>query len=175
MNRAYISLGSNIGNRLLFLQQAVRSLQATNGVKVCQVSSVYETDPVGYVDQATFLNIVVELKTSLNPHELLKKCNEIEADLGRTREIHWGPRTVDLDILLYNEENVKTENLIIPHPRMTERGFVLIPLTEINSDLREPGTNRSFVELADTQKEGIHLWRTFDGVDEFTHYTDRET
>ncbi|TQR06581.1 2-amino-4-hydroxy-6-hydroxymethyldihydropteridine diphosphokinase [Psychrobacillus soli] len=170
MNRAYISLGSNIGSRLLFLQQAVRSLQDVKGIKVCQVSSVYETDPVGYVDQAAFLNIVVGLETSLTPHELLKKCNEIEAILGRTREIHWGPRTVDLDILLYNEENVKTEKLIIPHPRMTERGFVLIPLVEINPDLRDPRTNRSFIELADAQTEGVHLWRTFDGVDAFMNF-----
>lgn len=170
MNRAYISLGSNIGNRLLFLQQAVQSLQDAKDVKVCRVSSVYETDPVGYVDQDAFLNIVVELETSFPPHELLKKCNEIEAELGRTREIHWGPRTVDLDILLYNEEDMKTENLIIPHPRMTERGFVLIPLVEINPDLRDPRTNRSFIEFADAQKEGVHLWRTFDGVDAFMRF-----
>lgn len=167
MNKAYISLGSNIGDRLHYLQQAVRSLQNVKGIKVCQVSSVYETDPVGYVDQDAFLNIVVELEISLTPHELLKKCNEIEAELGRTREIHWGPRTVDLDILLYNEENVKTENLIIPHPRMTERGFVLIPLVEINADVRDPRTNRSFMEFANVQKEGVHVWRTFEGVDAF--------
>ena len=167
MNRAYISLGSNIGDRLHYLQQAVRLLQYVKGIKVCQVSSVYETDPVGYVDQDAFLNIVVELETSLTPHELLKKCNEIEAELGRTREIHWGPRTVDLDILLYNEENVKSENLIIPHPRMTERGFVLIPLVEINANVRDPRTNSSFMEFADAQKEGVRVWRTFDGVDAF--------
>ena len=143
MNIAYISLGSNIGNRLQYLQQAVRLLQDEKNVKVRQVSSVYETDPVGYVDQDAFLNIVVELETSLTPHELLKKCNEIEAELGRTREIHWGPRTVDLDILLYNEENMKTENLIIPHPRMTERGFVLIPLVEIKPRFKRTW-NKSF-------------------------------
>ncbi|MFJ8066737.1 2-amino-4-hydroxy-6-hydroxymethyldihydropteridine diphosphokinase [Psychrobacillus sp. NPDC096426] len=170
MNRVYLSLGSNIGDRLLFLQQAVRSLQGVKGVKVSQVSSVYETDPVGYVDQDAFLNIVVELETSMTPLELLKKCNEIEAELGRTREIHWGPRTVDLDILLYNEEVVETENLIIPHPRMSERGFVLIPLVEINSDLREPRTNRSFIELAHTLKEGVHLWRPSNGVDAFMRF-----
>ncbi|SES43320.1 2-amino-4-hydroxy-6-hydroxymethyldihydropteridinediphosphokinase [Psychrobacillus sp. OK032] len=173
MNRAYISLGSNIGNRLHFLQQAVFLLQGAKDVKVRQVSSVYETDPVGYVDQDAFLNIVVELETSLTPHELLQTCNEIEAELGRTREIHWGPRTVDLDILLYNEESMKTENLIIPHPRMTERGFVLIPLVEINPDLREPITNRSIMEFAHALKEGVHLWQTFNGVDAFIHFTDR--
>jgi len=173
MNRAYISLGSNIGNRLHYLQRAVNLLQDSKGVEVHQVSSIYETDPVGYIEQDAFLNIVVELETSLTPHELLKKCNEIEAELGRTREIHWGPRTVDLDILLYNEENLKTENLIIPHPRMTERGFVLIPLVEINPDLIEPRTNRSFMEFAHPLKEGVHLRQTFDGVDAFIHYTDR--
>jgi 2-amino-4-hydroxy-6-hydroxymethyldihydropteridine diphosphokinase len=170
MNIAYISLGSNIGNRFRYLQQAVQLLNETKGINVNQVSSVYETDPVGYIDQAAFLNIVVELETLLTPHELLKICNEIEEELGRTREIHWGPRTVDLDILLYNEENMKTENLTIPHPRMTERGFVLIPLVELNSDLVEPLTKHSLLKLAHVQKEGVHIWKTFDGVNAFVHF-----
>ena len=167
MNRAYISLGSNIGDRFHYLQKAVQILTATEDINVNQVSSVYETDPVGYVDQAAFLNMVVELETLLTPHELLKKCNEIETELGRMRNIHWGPRTLDLDILLYNEENMKSEDLIIPHPRMMERGFVLIPLVELNSDLVDPLNKQSLSKLAHTQKEGVHLWRTFDGVDAF--------
>ncbi|WP_144513499.1 2-amino-4-hydroxy-6-hydroxymethyldihydropteridine diphosphokinase [Bacillus sp. FJAT-22090] len=170
MNIAYVSLGSNIGNRLHYLQRAVQLLRESSRIEVEKVSSIYETDPVGYVDQSPFLNMVVELKTSLSPHELLKKCNEIEAELGRTREIHWGPRTVDLDILLYNEEIMKTESLLIPHPRMTERGFVLIPLVEINPVLTEPGSERTFVELANVQREGVHLWRTFRGIDAFVHF-----
>ena len=170
MNIAYVSLGSNIGDRLYYLQQAVRLLGETESVEVVKMSSIYETDPVGYKDQAAFLNIVVELRTTLLPQELLKKCNEIEAELGRTREVHWGPRTVDLDILLYNEENVKTDNLIIPHPRMTERGFVLIPLVELNAALVDPQSQQSLLNLAHVQKEGVRLWKTFDGVDAFVHF-----
>lgn len=170
MNIAYLSLGSNIGNRLDYLRKSVQLLQKTGSIRVNKVSSIYETDPVGYVDQAAFLNIVVEIQTQLTPHELLKKCNEIEEELGRTREVRWGPRTVDLDILLYNEENVKTENLIIPHPRMTERGFVLVPLVELNPDLVEPLTKHSLLKLALLQKEGVNLWKTFDGVDAFVHF-----
>ena len=170
MNTAYISLGSNIGNRLEYLQQAVRLLQQLESVDVRQVSSVYETDPVGYEDQAAFLNMVVQIDTTWSPHEVLRKCNEIEAQLGRTREIHWGPRTVDLDILLYNEENMKTEDLIIPHPRMMERGFVLIPLVELQGDLVDPQSKQLISEVAQVQKEGVHLWKTFDGVDAFVHF-----
>lgn len=170
MNTVFISLGSNIGNRFGYLQQAVRLLQQVERMNVVNVSSVYETDPVGYEDQAAFLNMVVEIKTSLTPHEILKKCNEIEAQLGRTREIHWGPRTVDLDILLYNEENMKTQDLIIPHPRMMERGFVLIPLVELQVNLVDPQSKQLIADVAHVQKEGVHLWKTFDGVDAFVHF-----
>lgn len=170
MNVAYISLGSNIGNRLEFLQEAVGLLKETQQIDVLKVSSVYETAPVGYVDQAAFLNIVVELKTLFTPHELLVKCNEIEDLLGRKRIVRWGPRTVDLDILLYNEENMKTEDLIIPHPRMAERGFVLVPLMELNPNIIDPRTKQAFSNLVHDQKEGVHLWRKFDGVDAFVHF-----
>lgn len=170
MNVAYISLGSNIGNRLEFLQEAVGLLKETQQIDVLKVSSVYETAPVGYVDQAAFLNIVVELKTLFTPHELLVKCNEIEDLLGRKRIVRWGPRTVDLDILLYNEENMKTEDLIIPHPRMAERGFVLVPLLELNPNIIDPRTKQAFSNLVHDQKEGVHLWRKFDGVDAFVHF-----
>lgn len=170
MNVAYISLGSNIGNRLEFLQEAVGLLKETQQIDVLEVSSVYETAPVGYVDQAAFLNIVVELKTLFTPHELLSKCNEIEDLLGRKRIVRWGPRTVDLDILLYNEENMKTEDLIIPHPRMAERGFVLVPLLELNPNIIDPRTKQAFSNLVHDQKEGVHLWRKFAGVDAFVHF-----
>ena len=170
MNTVFISLGSNIGKRLEYLQQAVRLLQQVERLNVVNVSSVYETDPVGYEDQAAFLNMVVEIETLLTPHEMLKKCNEIEAELGRTREIHWGPRTVDLDILLYNEENMKTQDLIIPHPRMMERGFVLIPLVELQANLVDPQSKQLIADVAHVQKEGVRLWKTFDGVGAFVHF-----
>ena len=170
MNTVFISLGSNIGNRFHYLQQAVLLLQQLEQVNVINVSSVYETDPVGYEEQAAFLNMVVEIETLLSPHEILKHCNEIESKLGRTRDIHWGPRTVDLDILLYNEENMKTEDLIIPHPRMMERGFVLIPLVELRANLVNPQTKQLIADVAYVKKEGVHLWKTFDGVDAFVHF-----
>jgi len=170
MNTVFISLGSNIGNRLQYLQRAVSLLELIGQVNVVKVSSVYETDPVGYEEQAAFLNMVVEVETSLTPHEILKECNKIEAELGRTREIHWGPRTVDLDILLYNEENMKTQDLIIPHPRMMERGFVLIPLVELQANLVDPQSKQLIADVAHVQKEGVHLWKTFDGVGAFVDF-----
>lgn len=170
MNTVFISLGSNIGNRLEYLQRAVGLLQQVEQVNVVNMSSVYETDPVGYGEQAAFLNMVAEIETLLTPHEILKKCNEIEAQLGRTRDIRWGPRTVDLDILLYNEENMKTEDLIIPHPRMMERGFVLIPLVELQANLVDPQSMQLLADVAHVQKEGVHLWKTFDGVGAFVHF-----
>lgn len=170
MNTVFISLGSNIGNRLDYLQRAVHLLQQVDKINVVKLSSIYETDPVGYEEQAAFLNMVVEIETLLTPHEVLKKCNQIEAKLGRTRDIRWGPRTVDLDILLYNEENMKTEDLIIPHPRMMERGFVLIPLVELQANLIDPQSKQLIADAAQVQKEGIHLWKTFDGVDAFVHF-----
>ena len=100
-------------------------------INVKTVSSIYETAPVGYVDQPSFLNIVVYIETSYSALEILKICQSIENELGRVREIRWGPRIIDLDILLFNNENIEVENLIVPHPRMFERAFVLVPLLEI--------------------------------------------
>ena len=131
MNVAYLSIGSNIGDRLHHLTEAVRALHLHEGLMVSSVSSIYETAPVGFTDQADFLNMVVCVETGLAAQELLEICQNIEQELGRVRDIRWGPRTVDLDILLYNNDNIETENLIVPHPRMHERAFVLIPLLEI--------------------------------------------
>lgn len=131
MSTAYVSLGSNQGDRLQLLRSAVTMLRDTASIDVTRISSVYETDPVGYQDQPPFLNIVVEVETSLAPHALLKACQSIERALGRVRTIRWGPRTIDLDILLVGDVGLDEEVLTIPHPRMTERAFVLIPLAEI--------------------------------------------
>ena len=131
MNTAYISIGSNIGDRLHHLQEAIRGLHSHQRIEVTKVSSIYETAPVGYTNQADFLNLAVCVETSLDPYELLASCQDIENGLGRVRQIRWGPRTVDLDILLYNNDNIEAENLLVPHPRMGERAFVLVPLLEI--------------------------------------------
>ncbi|QQZ09515.1 2-amino-4-hydroxy-6-hydroxymethyldihydropteridine diphosphokinase [Heyndrickxia vini] len=159
-NIAYISMGSNIGDREKNLKDACASLK-DNGLELLAESSVYETDPVGYTDQGEFLNIVVKVKTELLPEQLLKKCLEIEKELGRTRDVRWGPRTIDLDILLYNNENVETEHLVIPHPRMHERAFVLVPLIEIDPGAQLPNATIPLRQVLNEipDKEGVRLWK----------------
>lgn len=164
-NLAYLALGSNIEPRFEYLQHAVRLLGNNPGIKVCKASSIYETEPVGYTDQGQFLNMAVKIETGLSPFGLLAACLEIEKKLRRKRKIHWGPRTIDLDILLYNQENMKTENLTIPHPRMHERAFVLVPLTELDNALCDPATKIPYAELLKkcADKEGVRLWKQITG------------
>jgi 2-amino-4-hydroxy-6-hydroxymethyldihydropteridine diphosphokinase len=131
LRRALIGLGSNVGDRLQFLQRAVKQLGETSGVQVRDVSSVYETEPVGPAAQAWFLNAVVAVDTSLNPVTLLQLTQAIERALGRETTYHWGPRTIDLDILLYGNTQVNTATLTIPHAELCQRAFVMIPLLEL--------------------------------------------
>lgn len=138
LRTAYLSLGSNLGNREGNLAEAVRRLADTPGVEVRRVSSVYETAPVGGPPQGDFLNLAVEVVTTLSPRELLATCQRIEADLGRERTVRWGPRTIDLDILLYEGETSADPELTLPHPRLLERQFALVPLAEIAPDLVLP-------------------------------------
>ncbi|CUA80989.1 MULTISPECIES: 2-amino-4-hydroxy-6-hydroxymethyldihydropteridine diphosphokinase [Anoxybacillus] len=164
---SYIALGSNIGDRFEYLRKAVMALRDHTHISVLATSSIYETDPVGYVDQACFLNMVVKVVTSLSPFALLAAAMDIEKQFGRKREVHWGPRTLDLDILLYNHENIETEQLIIPHPRMLERAFVLIPLFEIDESLIIPSVQRplrSYVEQLSDQ--GVRIWKSREAVAE---------
>lgn len=134
-NIAYISLGTNQGNRERFLKSAIKMLENHPQIALSDVSSIYETEPVGFTEQPKFLNMVVKLTTSLSAFELLELTQKIENELGRKRVIHWGPRTIDLDILLYNNDNIKSEQLSVPHPRMFERAFVIIPMLEIDHEL----------------------------------------
>lgn len=134
MAKAFLSIGTNIGERLDNLNSAVSGLAAVEQIKIIKVSSVYETDAVGYEDQAAFLNIVVEIETSFAPVELLDFCLALELKLGRVRLFKWGPRLIDIDILLYEDVKLDTEKLKIPHPYMKERAFVMIPLIEISPD-----------------------------------------
>jgi 2-amino-4-hydroxy-6-hydroxymethyldihydropteridine diphosphokinase len=131
LRRVLIGLGSNVGDRLQFLQRAVKQLGETIGVQVRDVSSVYETEPVGPAAQAWFLNAVVAADTSLNPRTLLQQTQAIERALGRETTYHWGPRTIDLDILLYGDTQVNTATLTIPHAELCQRAFVMIPLLEL--------------------------------------------
>ena len=135
----YLSLGSNIGDRLGYLSQATRLLNEYIGISITKISSVYETAAWGLEAQADFYNIAVEIATSLLPRELLEVCQEIENRLERTREIQWGPRTVDIDILLYEDIEIDEESLIIPHKYLLQRPFVTIPLAEIAPDKRVKG------------------------------------
>ena len=140
MARAYVGLGANLGERERSLRAAVAALDATEGVRVVAVSSFRETDPVGYVDQPRFLNGAAAVDTTLSPRELLDALLAVERSLGRTRGgPRFGPRTVDLDLLLYGEESVDEPDLTVPHPRLHERAFVLEPLAELDPELAVPG------------------------------------
>lgn len=132
---AYLSLGSNLGNREETLRKAVRQLAAADGVNTLAVSSLYETEPWGKKDQPSFLNIAVSQQTTLSPEKLLALAQAVETELGRVRHERWGPRTVDVDILHIEGVERKTPTLTLPHPFMTERAFVLVPLAEIAPDL----------------------------------------
>nr|WP_286181057.1 2-amino-4-hydroxy-6-hydroxymethyldihydropteridine diphosphokinase [Bacillus sp. ISL-37] len=164
-NKAYIALGSNMGDRFGYLTQAIIFLESHENITVVNTSSVYETDPVGYTDQDQFLNMVIQVKTSLEPVELLDTCLEIELKLGRKREMKWGPRTLDLDILLYNQENVETEKLTIPHPRMSERAFVILPLLEMDPNLTLPSMKEPLKNclLSIPDREGVRIWKQKNG------------
>ena len=132
--QAYLGIGTNIGDKLQNLQDAISALNLLPLTKVIDCSNVYETDPVGYANQDDFLNIVVEVETELNSDNLLGAALGIEAGLGRVRTIKNGPRIIDIDLLLYGNEVKNTETLILPHPRMMERDFVLKPLLDLNFD-----------------------------------------
>ncbi|MBS3985575.1 MAG: 2-amino-4-hydroxy-6-hydroxymethyldihydropteridine diphosphokinase [Selenomonadales bacterium] len=145
--RAYLSLGSNLGDRARMLSFAVEALAATPGIMVRQVAAVRETDPVGYLEQGKFLNTVVEIDTTLSPRELLLAVQRIEEAAGRVRDIRFGPRTLDIDILLYGNKVISEEGLVIPHPRMREREFVLVPFIEIAPHAIVPPDNITIEEL----------------------------
>lgn len=128
---AYLGLGSNLGDRTANLRTAILTLNESRDCRVTTVSSLYLTAPVGYPDQPDFVNAVVMVRTTLPPRLLLEYCLQIEETMGRQRTIRWGPRVIDIDILLYDRLSVAEDELVIPHPRMLERAFVLVPLAQI--------------------------------------------
>ncbi|MBR5202489.1 MAG: 2-amino-4-hydroxy-6-hydroxymethyldihydropteridine diphosphokinase [Clostridia bacterium] len=132
---AYLGIGTNIGDRVQNLVDTVEALNLLPLTKVLEISNVYETEPVGFADQSDFLNIVVSISTELTAHNLLGTCLGIEAGMGRVRTIKNGPRVIDIDLLMYGNEEYNTKTLILPHPRMIERNFVLKPLLDL--DLEE--------------------------------------
>jgi 2-amino-4-hydroxy-6-hydroxymethyldihydropteridine diphosphokinase len=139
---AYVGLGANLGPREITLLRAVDLLAETEGVDVRAVSQLRETEPVGVVEQPLFLNGAVALDTSLSPRELLDRLLEIERELGRVRELRWGPRVVDLDLLVYGDRRMEEPGLRVPHPRLHERRFALEPLAELDPELDVPGLGR---------------------------------
>jgi 2-amino-4-hydroxy-6-hydroxymethyldihydropteridine diphosphokinase len=156
----YLSLGSNLGDRAAHIRAAIEALEAA-GVHQRRCSSLYATEPVGFTPQNWFLNSVLQAETSLMPRQLLRVVREIERKLGRRRMVQGGPRTVDIDILLYGSSVIRTAELEVPHPRMTARRFVLVPLQEIAPGLRHPSLRQTVAQLlaATPDSSQVRLWR----------------
>ncbi|WP_426272578.1 2-amino-4-hydroxy-6-hydroxymethyldihydropteridine diphosphokinase [Exiguobacterium sp. R-17] len=159
MKEAYIALGSNIGDKAAHLRAAIARLRALSSVHDVKVSSIYETVPVGYLDQDLFYNMVVRIQTTDEADVLLERLQEIEQLEGRERLFKNGPRTLDLDILLYGGERIDLEGLTVPHPRMQERAFVLAPLRELAATCVIPGLGQSveqlYQQLPETEQNGV--------------------
>jgi len=147
MNKSFLSLGSNLGDRLNYLEKAIDLLKKTEGVNIIKISSVYETEPVGYKEQPSFLNLVVEIETEIEPEDLLKRCKEIESSLGRTKREKWREREIDIDIIFYNNLIIEKDYIVIPHKELYYRKFVLLPLCEIDPDFICPKTKKSIRTL----------------------------
>lgn len=159
MPEVYVGLGSNMGDRLRHLQRAVGKLAMTDGVEVTKLSAVYETEPVGVTDQGWFLNAAVQLHTTLSAETLLAQTQGIERDLGRVVTHRWGPRSIDLDILLYGNARVKTATLEIPHPEIRHRAFVMIPLLDLAPHLALPDGTAISTCLADlSPPQGVTIF-----------------
>ena len=146
-SRAYLSIGSNMGDKKLFIDNGIRGLKKTKGCRIEAVSDYLVTEPYGVTDQDEFLNGVLKMRTLLSPEELLERLHQLEQEANRERIIHWGPRTLDLDILFYDQEIIDTADLHIPHPDMQNRDFVLAPMNQIAPYLRHPVLNQTISQL----------------------------
>ena len=158
----YIGFGSNVGDRQENVLNALLYLKKSPFISIQKVSSLYETEAVGYTEQSDFLNGVVEISTGTSPAQLLSFVQDIEKRLGRRRAVRWGPRTIDLDILLYGEKIVESDELVIPHKEMQNRSFVLVPLAEIAPAVVIPGTGKTVSQLLKdtTDSSRIQLYMT---------------
>ena len=162
--RAFIGLGSNLGDREGNLRAALEHLAHTPETTVVRASSLYDTEPVGVEEQPHFLNAVAQLETQLSPHQLLWNLMLIERRLGRVRTQSWGPRTLDLDLLLYEDLVLDDDDLVVPHPELQKRSFVLVPLVELDPMLVHPGTGETMLALLQKLgarplvKHGSRLW-----------------
>ena len=167
MSKAYLSLGSNIGDRLSNIQQAVRLLTSEEKINLLRASSFYETQPWGLSEQNWFVNAAIAIDTVLSPVELLRVCQNIESQLGRIREgaPRWSERTIDIDILFYDEMIFKNEILEIPHKYVHKRAFALVPMIEVNANLVHPVLNKTILELHEELEdpEDVFLYGTVIG------------
>jgi len=164
MSRVFLSLGSNLGDRLSNIQQAVSSLSMSEHIKIVKTSSFYETEPWGNKNQEWFINAAVALDTDFTCEELLEFCQNIEVQLGRVRRENekWAQRAIDIDILMYDNKIIDKPNLIVPHPLMHLRAFVLVPMLEVKSDLIHPVLNKTISDLYDelANPEDVFLYGT---------------
>ena len=164
MSRVFLSLGSNLGDRLSNIQQAVSSLSMSKHIKILKTSSFYETEPWGNKNQEWFINAALALDTDLTCEELLEFCQNIEVQLGRIRHENekWAQRAIDIDILMYDDKLINKPNLIVPHPLMHLRAFVLVPMLEVKADLIHPVFNKTISELYDelANPEDVFLYGT---------------
>ena len=151
MTTAFVGIGSNLGEREINLGRALELLSAEDGIEVSAVSEIRETEPVGPVEQGPFLNGAARLETSLAPRELLERLLAVENRLGRVRTERWGPRTIDLDLLLYGNERIDEAGLTVPHPRLHERRFVLEPLADLDPALEIPAKGSVSALLAELE------------------------
>ncbi len=157
---AYICLGSNLGIKKANIRRTIKLLTKKKDIKILKVSSLYETEPVGYVKQDWFVNACLKAETNLSPRQLLNTLKDIEKQLKKKKKfIRWGPRTIDLDILLYDNLRLKTKDLVIPHPEMHKRAFVLIPLMELEPNLIHPTKRKSILELLANLKKSKRVKR----------------
>lgn len=160
MTLVYLGLGSNIENREAYLQKALASLAELPQTQLTDRSPIYETAAWGKTDQSDFLNMVCQLETDLSPQELLRSCQNIESRLGRVRHEHWGPRTIDIDILFYGHEIIDEEKLQVPHPYLQNRAFVLVPLSDITESFIHPLLKKSAADLLkETDQSGVKRFK----------------
>lgn len=166
---AYLGIGSNIEKREHHLKNSLHALHYHDKIKIIDYSSIYETDPVGFENQGLFLNMVIQIRTSLSAEQLLTTCLQIENRLGRERVQRWGPRNIDIDILLFDKLIIDTDVLTVPHPRMCERGFVVVPLLEIDKNIQLPTMNKPLGLYFDKQNDnkGVRIWKRKNGEDVF--------
>ncbi len=160
MTIAYIGLGSNLGRKKANIRRAIKLLSKKKDIKILKISSLYETEPMGYVKQDWFVNACLKAETNLSPRQLLNTLKDIEKKLKRKKRfIRWGPRTIDMDILLYDNLRLKTKDLVIPHPEMHKRAFILIPLIELEPNLIHPTKRKSILELLANLKRNKEVKR----------------